>query len=103
MPRQLANEHAKKLDEQKKRHKEILEKFCQIFDNTYLIDLFTYAPEFDAEFEKRFYMGGHMTPAGYSLTAKMMESYIDYIIRKYPDDFKQVGFIGTDLFYKAEN
>ncbi len=32
----------------------------------------------------------------------MMESYIDYIIRKNPKAFAQVGFIGTDLYYEDE-
>ncbi len=45
---------------------------------------------------------GHMTPTGYMLGARMIESYIDYIIRKEPQDFKQVGFIGTDLYYEPE-
>ena len=36
---------------------------------------------------------------GYVLIARMVERYIDYIIRKNPEDFKQVGFIGTDLYY----
>ena len=51
--------------------------------------------------KKNFFLG-HMTPTGYVLTARMIESYIDYIIRKNPDDFKQVGFIGTDLYYQKE-
>ena len=40
-----------------------------------------------------------MTPMGYILIARMVESYIDYIIRKNPEDFNQVGFIGTNLYY----
>lgn len=43
-----------------------------------------------------------MTPTGYILSARMIESYIDYIVRKNPEDFSQVGFIGTDLYYKSE-
>jgi hypothetical protein len=40
-----------------------------------------------------------MTPMGYVLIARMVESYVDYIIRHNPEDFNQVGFIGTDLSY----
>lgn len=40
---------------------------------------------------------GHLNPMGYALTAKMTASYIDYIIRHNTEDFKEVGFIGTDL------
>lgn len=42
-------------------------------------------------------MRGHMNPAGYLLTAKMTAAYIDYIIRHNMRDFREVGFIGTDL------
>ena len=61
----------------------------------YVLDFRRYAPEYDEEFKRRFYLGGHMNPAGYLLTAKMVASYIDYIIRRNPEDFSQTGFIGT--------
>ncbi len=38
-----------------------------------------------------------MSPTGYLLTAKMVMSYIDYIIWLNPDDFKHAGFIGTNI------
>ena len=34
---------------------------------------------------------------GYELTARMVMSYIDYIIRHNMDDFKHVGLIGTGI------
>ena len=68
---------------------------AELFDYTYVLDLRKYAPEYDAEFKRNFYLGGHMNPAGYMLTAKMVMSYIDYLIRHNPEDFAQVGFIGT--------
>ena len=43
-------------------------------------------------------MLGHMNPAGYLLTAKMTMAYIDYIIRSDFKAFRDVGFIGTDLY-----
>ncbi len=76
-------------------HRELLYKFAEMFDNTYIIDLREYAPKYDGKFKNNFYLAGHMNPQGYVLTAKMVASYIDYIIRKYPGDFRQVGFIGT--------
>lgn len=85
-------------DDKRKRLRDLLEKFTIFFDNTYLIDLFIYAPEYNEAFRKKFFRG-HMTPTGYVLTAKMIESYIDYIIRQNPEDFAQVGFIGTDLYF----
>ena len=80
----------------------MLQELTRFFDKTYLIDLFEYAPEYDEDFKKRFFLGGHMSPTGYLLTARMIESYIDYIIRNNPKDFKEVGFIGTDLYFEKE-
>jgi len=82
--------------------KNALFELADIFSNTYVIDLYTYAPPYDEEFRKHFFLGGHMNPMGYILTAKMMASYIDYIIRHNPDDFKQVGFIGTPYENKLD-
>ncbi len=80
-----------------KKHRDILAELCQYFDNTYLVDLFTYAPKHDAEFKKRYYLGGHMAPMGYLYMARLIEKYIDNIIREKPEDFREVPFIGTDL------
>lgn len=80
-------------------HRKALYDLAGFFDNTYVIDLLEYGPEYDEEFKKKFYMGGHLNPAGYVLTAHMVASYIDYIIRHNFEDFKEVGYIGTDLAY----
>jgi lysophospholipase L1-like esterase len=88
-------------DENRKKIRDMLEELTNVFSRTYLIDLYTYAPLYDEEFRSKFFLG-HMTATGYILTAKMVESYIDYIIRKNPKDFNQVGFIGTDLYYNPE-
>lgn len=78
------------------RHRELLYDFSKLFEYTYVVDLRKYAPVYDGEFKDRFYLGGHMNPMGYIFTAKIIASYIDYIIRHNYDDFRQVGFIGTD-------
>lgn len=93
--------HGDERDEQRKIVRDLLEEFTKIFNRTYLLDMWTYAPLQDAAYGEKFRLG-HLTPTGYVLTARMIESYIDYIIRKNPDDFKQVGFIGTDLYYDPE-
>jgi len=80
---------------QKKEVRDLLEKMCEVFDNCYLVDLYTYSPVHDKEFKNKYYMSNHLNPMGYVLTARMIESYIDYVIRHNPEDFKQVGFIGT--------
>ena len=82
-------------------HAALLQQFCETFSNCYLLDFRTYAPVYDAFFYQNFAMGGHLTPAGYLLTGKMVASYIDYIIRHNIHDFDQVGFIGTQFQYRA--
>lgn len=79
------------------KHAELLYDMAEYFDNCYVIDLRKYAPAYDAEFKKNFFLAGHMNAAGYRLTALMVESYIDYIIRNNPEDFKQIGFVGTPV------
>lgn len=81
-------------DERKPAHAALLHEMAELFDYTYVIDLHRYAPVYDADFKRRYYLGGHMNPAGYILTARMMESYIDYIVRHNPEDFLQIPFIG---------
>lgn len=88
-------------DKARKRVRDLLEDFTRFFKNTYLIDLFTYGPVYDKKFRENFFLG-HMTATGYLLSARIIESYIDYLIRKNPRDFNQVGFIGTDLYYEEE-
>lgn len=88
-------------DPKRKQFRDLLDEFTKIFNRTYLIDLFTYAPINDEEYKSKFRLG-HLTPTGYVLTARMIESYIDYIIRKNPKDFAQIEFIGTDLYYLPE-
>lgn len=72
------------------------------FDNSYVIDLYKYAPDYnDEKFKKNFFLNGHMNPAGYFLSAIMISSYIDYIVRHNFEDFSQLGFIGTDFYDKT--
>ncbi len=78
-----------------RRHAELLYQMAEKFENAYVLDLQKYAPDYDEEFRKKFFMSGHMSPCGYAFTAEMIISYIDYIIRHNMEDFKQVGFIGT--------
>ena len=68
---------------------------ADLFENTYVLDFRKYAPVYDDTFKENFYLLGHMNPAGYLLTARMVGAYIDYYVRKFPKDFARVGFIGT--------
>ncbi len=78
---------------------EAIRTLADKFKNVYILDFRKYAPEYNKKFKDTFFLG-HMTPAGYVLTAKMVMSYIDYIIRHNPDEFSQVAFIGTPYKYK---
>lgn len=81
----------------KAAHAALLHEIAEKFDNTYVIDLFAYAPKYGKDFHEKFYLRGHLNPMGYQFTAEMIGSYIDYIIRHNMNDFKEVGFIGTKL------
>ena len=69
----------------------------EYFANSYVIDLYKYGPIHDDKFKEKFYLHGHLNPSGYILTAQIIDSYIDYIVRHNPQDFKNVGFIGTNI------
>jgi len=72
---------------------------AEFFNNTYVIDLYKYGPVYDERFREHYYMYGHMTPSGYIFTAKLIDSYIDYLVRRYPQDFKTVGLVGSGIEY----
>ena len=80
---------------------ELLHVFAKQFDNSFVIDLYRYAPVYDARFREQFYLHGHMSPSGYLFTAQIIDSYIDYLVRHNPDTFRTVGFIGSGIGYKA--
>lgn len=79
----------------KEKHTELLYAMAEQFEYTYVLDFQKYTPIHDEDYVKNFRLAGHLNPMGYMQTAKMVVSYIDYIIRNHPEDFAQVGFIGT--------
>lgn len=62
--------------------------------NCYVIDLYHHAPPYDEAFMK-LYCDGHMNVMGYLITAHYMMTYIDWIIRQSPEEFRYVHLIGT--------
>lgn len=78
----------------KDEHAELLRQIAWCNEYTYVIDLRKYGPVYDEQFHKEFFLGGHLNPMGYLLTAKMTAAYIDYIVKTHPEDFAQIGFIG---------
>jgi hypothetical protein len=77
-----------------------LYKLTEVFSNSYVIDIYKYGPVYDEKFKKQFYLHGHLNPSGYILTAELIDSYIDYIVRHNYEDFKNVGFINSGIQYK---
>ncbi len=94
-PNQGKDDEEEKIELRKKLRDAIFD-IAGLFDNTYVIDLYEHAPIYDKEFRKKFFLLGHMAPAGYLLTAKMICSYIDYIIRHNLEKFKTVGLMDYD-------
>ena len=75
-------------------HAKLMYEFTNFFGNSYVIDLRKYGPVYDEAFKNRYYGGGHLNTEGYYLTALEVTSYIDYIIRHNPRDFRETGLAG---------
>ena len=80
---------------------EKINEICNMFNDVYFLDMQKYGvqPENVASYKSIYYLGGHRSSQGYYQLAKEYSSYIDFIIRKNPNDFKQIPFIGTNLSY----
>lgn len=76
---------------------------AEYFDHSYVIDLYQYGPIYDENFKKKFFLNGHMNASGYIFTAKLIDSYIDYIVRQTPEEFQTVPLVGTDIKYLPEH
>lgn len=83
--------------ELRKAHQKAMYDLAEYYDSTYVIDLYQYGPVYDESFRKRFWLYGHMNASGYIFTAQLVDSYLDYIVRKNPEEFHMVPYIGTDL------
>lgn len=78
-------------------HTKILYDIAEKNTNCYVMDFGKYGPNCDEEFQEKFFLTNHLNPCGYILTAKMVMSYMDYIIRHNMEDFKRVALIGQDM------
>ena len=75
-------------------HAELMYLFAEFFSNSFVLDFNRYAPVYDADFRKNYYLENHMNACGYALTAKMTMTYIDFIIRHNAEAFRNVGMFG---------
>lgn len=94
----MPKEEPDDLRSKKEKHRKLLYELAKKYKNTYVIDIFEYGPIYDKAFKEKFYLYGHLNPMGYKYTAKIVESYIDYIIRSDFKSFYQVGFIGKEQY-----
>ncbi len=92
------DEDGPEAQQKKQTHAQMLYSFAEEFPNCYVLDLYRYGPVDDKAFREAFFYNNHMAPTGYLLTARMIASYIDYIIRTHPDDFREIGLFGIDGF-----
>lgn len=74
-------------------HADLLHRMAALFPNSYVVDLHRYAPVYDRRFRDLYYLRGHMNPCGYLLTARIVASYLDYLIRHHMEDFKCIGLV----------
>lgn len=93
-------DRGEKFQKYAEKHAELIYKIADLFEYVYVMDIRKYGAVYDEEFQKKFYLGTHMNPMGYLYTAKVVASYMDYIIRHNMEDFKQIQFIGKQYTYK---
>ena len=79
-----------------KLHAELIREMAKLFDFTYVIDLYEHGPVQDEEFRRVYYVSDHLNAMGYLITARMMMTYIDHVIREHYEDFAQIAFVGRE-------
>ena len=90
IPRRQAGEASARRD----GHAALMYDLAEAFGNAYVIDLRRYGPLHDEGYRVRFYGASHLNTMGYYLTALQIGSYIDWIIRHNPADFRANGLAG---------
>jgi lysophospholipase L1-like esterase len=76
-------------------HAELIRQIAKLYPHCYVLDFNKYCPMVPKTTLKKLAMDGHLTPAGYMLMGELIGSYLDYLVRQDPEQFAQVGFIGT--------
>ncbi len=85
---------SKQKAELKKKHAKLLNDIAKKYNYTYVLDLNKYDVNYGTKkFDKAYFLGGHLSAAGYKRSADLFITYIDYIIRHNVDDFRQIGFV----------
>ena len=77
-----------------------IRELAESFDNVYLMDLYTYGSSlYTTGLLGSYRRSGHYNAAGYFICACIIATYIDWIVKAYPEEFREVEFIGTDYSY----
>jgi len=92
MPKDIDDDDYTK--EVKRKHAELLHEFEKEVKHCFVVDFYNEVPTHDKEFKKQYYLNGHLNAAGYRLTALLVESAIDAIIRNNMDEFRGFALIG---------
>lgn len=80
-----------------------IRKMAELFNFVYVLDMREHWNDAPCSTllnnQKRY---GHFNAVGYFLIAKMMMTYIDWIMQKHWKDFREIENIGTDWYYYDE-
>lgn len=79
-----------------KGYNSAIREIATMFENVYLIDLFTYCKN-NNYIHNKYLIGGHMNTQGYLWAAYVFCTYIDWIISHNPDEFADVAYIGSEF------
>ena len=80
-------------------YNEAIRYMATIFDNVYLMDFRLYGGDIYRALcveKSPYWFNGHGTALLYQISAWHILSYVDYIVRNNPLEFREVQFIGTD-------
>ena len=73
-----------------------------LFSNVYLIDLYTYGRSIIKganSFINKNLRSAHFNAVGYQTIAYIIATYVNWIMRNNPNEFREIEFIGTDYHY----
>lgn len=81
-------------------YNEAIRYMATIFNNVYVMDMQAHWSEAPcAAFLENNKRAGHYNAVGYYTIAKMMMTYIDWIMQRKWEDFREIENIGTDWYY----
>lgn len=72
-------------------------EIAEMYENVYLVDLFTYGTAlYSSGFLYQQKRGGHYNAVGYFICGMIIATYVDWIIKKNPAEFREIEFIGLE-------